>query len=59
MYESFSAEQRNATGMVADPVAAKAADYFAKASGYEPPKVVTFPLHGMCGAGVTSLTGNT
>ena len=56
MYES-SAQQNNATVPV-DPALMKAAEYFATASKYEPPKVDTFPLHGAGCAEITSLTGN-
>lgn len=56
MYKS-SAQQNNATVPV-DPPLMKAAEYFATASKYEPPKVDTFPLHGAGCAEITSLTGN-
>jgi hypothetical protein len=57
MYE-FSAEQKHAATPAVDPALMKAAEYFATASKYEPPKVDTFPLHGAGCAEITSLTGN-
>ena len=57
MYES-AAQRNNATIPAADPVVMKAAEYFATASKYEPPKVDTFPLHGAGCGEITSLTGN-
>ncbi|MBX9827656.1 MAG: hypothetical protein K2Y27_22000 [Xanthobacteraceae bacterium] len=58
MYKSVSAEQPNASAAAIDTLVAKAAEYFTRTSKYEPPKVATFPLHGMGGTGITSLTGN-
>jgi hypothetical protein len=59
MNESFRTADQNASATTVNPVLTKAAEYFAKASQYEAPKVTTFPLHGMSEARVTSLTGNT
>jgi hypothetical protein len=59
MNEPSSAEHQNARASSLDPVVKKAAEHFAKMAKYEPPKVATFPLHGLGGAGITSLTGNT
>ncbi|MBX9840987.1 MAG: hypothetical protein K2Z80_04170 [Xanthobacteraceae bacterium] len=59
MYESSSANQQNVPALAIDPVVKKAAEHFAKMAKYEPPKVATFPLHGLGGSGITSLTGNT
>jgi hypothetical protein len=59
MHEPSSAEQQNVRASVVDPVVRKAAEHFATMTKYEPPKVATFRLHGMGGAGITSLTGNT
>ena len=58
MYESVSSGRQSPSPAAVDPVVTKAADYFAKTAKYEPPKVATFPLHGLGGAGITSLTGN-
>jgi hypothetical protein len=58
MYESVSAEQKNAPIPAVDPVVTKAAEYFAMTAKYEAPKVDTFPLRGVGCAGITSLTGN-
>lgn len=58
MYQSASAKQKSEPIPAVDPVVARAAEYFAATAKYQPPKVDTFPLHGVGCAGVTSLTGN-